>query len=254
MVKGRFDEAQNELLRAAKFNEIAITPALVEKIRQLAEQTQPDIGEPLADDESWRGRRSAYKIVMQDSVLLRDTVILCYTIFLAFMFYYVLTLNFAFVENLNVEANFITSGAGEWLSFILGAAMLRFFSRQTSMCMVLQLMSLSFIFQFLIDADIFPSLNTGLIVTLNNAIGTTAALLLILLLIVSQEVYPTLVRQMGSGFVNTVAELGATMAPIVIQVSRVLGMWRADVVSAMVCLVASFAVLFLSKTDNKELA
>lgn len=252
-MKGKIREAERELLRVAKFNKIPITSKLEHKVRQLIQSSAKMSS--MNDSDNDKEETSAYSIILRDRVLLRDTLVMCYSIFLGYLFYYVLTLNFAYVENLSVEANFITSGAGEWLSIVLGALMLEFLSRKASLCLVFNLMTLTFLFQYLIDSDTFPELDTQLVITLNNALGTASTLLLVfVLLIVNQEIYPSLVRQTGSSFVNTVAELGATMAPIFIQVSRVCGLWRADLVSALACFAGSLLVLLMTETGDKELS
>lgn len=197
---------------------------------------------------------SSYKLVFSNSTYLRDTIIIAYISFTGHLFYYLQTINFGYTENLSIEANFISSGAGEWFSLIVGAILLKFLNRKTCMSMFLFIMTLSFIFQSLIDSNYAQSINTPLIVTLNNTIGTLASLLLVfVVLIVNQEVYPTVIRQTGSSIGNTLGESGSTLAPWLIQLNRSFGLWRADLVCASMCLVGMLSAFFVTKTDNIEL-
>lgn len=166
-----------------------------------------------------------------------------------------LTINFGYMKNLSTDANFIISGAGEWVSVVIGAILLKLYSRKTCMTLFLSLMCFSFLFQSLIDSEIATSLDTQAYITTNNGVGTLSALLLVFVtLIVNQEVYPTVIRQTGSSIVNTIGESGSTMAPLLIQLGhRWIGMWKMDVVYSFVCAVGVIGVQFITKTDDIEL-
>lgn len=197
---------------------------------------------------------SSYKMLFSKPTLVRDTLVIAYLSFTGHLFYYLQTINFGYMENLSIEANFISSGAGEWFSLIVGAILLKIFSRKTCMSLFLSIMTLSFAFQSLIDSNYVTSFNTPLIVTLNNTIGTLASLLLVfVVLIVNQEVYPTIIRQTGSSIGNTLGETGSTLAPWLIQLNRSFGLWRADIVCSVMCLIGTFFALLVTKTDDMEL-
>jgi len=266
-------------LRAAKFNGKPITKELDKKISALMLKARSDKekfdcehdsskmknGNNIAavgdknlqdsnDSDTKKQKVSSYRLIFTDRKLLRDTVILSYLAFVGHLFYYVQTINFAYVKELSVTANFITSGAGEWVSVIFGAILLKFFSRKTCMSLFLFLMTCSFAFQSFIDSAIMPELETQLIITSNNGLGTIASLLLVFVaLIVNQEVYPTIVRQTGTSLTNTLGESGSTLAPLVIQISRYIGSWEANAIYSVFCLFGILASQFITKTDNIEL-
>lgn len=197
---------------------------------------------------------STYRILCSSPKLVRDTFIIAYCSFSGHLFYYLQTINFGEMKNLSIEANFISSGAGEWVSLAVGALALRYLSRRTCMSICLFIMGSCFLFQSIIDSQLMPELDTKFIVTLNNTVGTVASLLLIfVVLIVNQEVYPTIIRQSGSSIGNTLGELGSTLAPWLLQLNQSVGLWRADILCAIVCLTGMIGSQFLTKTDDIEL-
>lgn len=198
-----------------------------------------------------------YKILFKNPIYVRDTLILAYVLFCGHLFYYMLTINFGYIKNLSIETNFITSGAGEWVSVLLGAILLKLTSRKVCLSLFLLVLSLSFMLQFLIDLE-FESLSAvldnELVMNVNNGVGTVSALLVVFVsLIVNQEVYPTVIRQTGSSIVNTVAESGSALAPLLIQFARLIGPTRADLLYTVICLIGITNVQFLTRTDDIEL-
>lgn len=122
------------------------------------------------------------------------------------------------------------------------------------MSLFITLIGAQFALQAIIDSKLAPNLDTPILVTINNGVGTLSALLLIfVVLIVNQEVYPTVIRQTGSSIVNTLGESGSTMAPIAIHLSQLVGFWQADILYLIACAVALLAIQFLTKTDDIEL-
>lgn len=117
-----------------------------------------------------------------------------YLAFVVQLFYYVKTFNFARVKNFPSEANFITSGASKWVCVFDGDILLKF-SPKTCTSLFLLTMTCSFAFKSLIDSDLILTLDSVLIITTINGLGTLSSLLLIFIaLIVNQEVYPTILR------------------------------------------------------------
>lgn len=252
MSQERFSEARLELIRAANFNNQKTTPLLEKKISSLRIRIKNDLAKQ-AENPSFSNKH-LYRMLFSNPQLVRNTIVLSYISFSGHLFYYMLTINFGYIENLSIDANFITSGAGEWFSVIIGAVMLKFLTRKTCLSLFLFLMASSFVFQFLIDSNLSPSLETPFIISLNNGIGTISALLVVFVaLIVNQEVYPTYVRQTGSSLVNTISESGSTMAPMLIQMSRMIGPASADLLWAAISLSGIVFVKFLSKTDDIDL-
>lgn len=284
MAHGRFKEAQRELLRAAAFNGKTNLGQLMKKIIIWEQKIKADqlkqnratsqslaIGKDRLNYKTGKEQESnnpnsnndvtkskqvrSYGLIFTNRRLLRDTLILSYLAFVGHLFYYLQTINFAYVKNLSTAANFITSGAGEWVSVVVGAILLKFFSRKTCMSIFLLFMTCSFSFQSFIDSGIMPELDTKVIITANNGIGTLASLLLVFVtLIVNQEVYPTIVRQTGTSITNTLGESGSTLAPLIIQFSRIIGAWEANVIYSIFCLFGIVAAQFVTRTDDIELS
>lgn len=254
MSNDEFKKAKQELIRAAKFNGKTISPQLRKKISLLKQKIKNDKLKLLADSSSDLDKQP-YQILFKNPTYIRDTVVLCYVSFCGHLFYYMLTINFGYMKNLSVEANFIISGAGEWVSVVIGAGLLRFCSRKTCMSIFLFCLASSFAFQSLIDSSLASAWDTPLIVTTNNGVGTLSALLLVFVtLIVNQEVYPTVIRQTGSSIVNTLGESGSTIAPLLIQIGhRLVGIWKMDIFYTIVCVIGVIGIQFVTKTDDIEL-
>lgn len=226
---------------------------------QIAKHQTPTTALALANTitNNQTARRRSYRLMLlTNKTLLRDTLILAYAQFASHMFYYYLTIDFAYTENLSLEANFITSGIGEWIACLLGAIALRFVSRRACMSLMMSLIGLTFAIQALIDSRSVDALaHSQLIVTTNNAIGTVSALLLIFVtVIVSQEVYPTVVRQSGTSIVNTLGESGSSLAPLILQLTRAHAHWSGNVPHLMLCALGAVMVQFVSETDDKDLS
>lgn len=249
MADGQSEKACYELIRAAKFNGKQVSASLEKKIAKLDQRIRNDKLKQDANTD-----KKSYQLLFKSPILLRDTLILAYISFVGHLFYYTLTINFSYMKNLSVDANFIISGAGEWVSVVVGAVLLRFCSRKSCLALFLSIMAASFAFQSTIDMNFTSSLENPIVVTTNNAIGTLSSLLLIFVaLIVNQEVYPTIIRQTGSSVVNTFGESGSTVAPMLMQLARLIGLWRADLVYAVICALGVVGVQFLTKTDDIEL-
>ena len=251
MANGKFKEARQELIRAAKFNGRQITPQIEKRICVLEQRVR---AYKLAEEQQPGKTKNSYKLIFTNPKLLRDTLILAYLAFVGHLFYYVQTLNFAHVKNLSTEANFVTSGAGEWVSVVVGAILLRFFSRKTCMSLFLFIMTCSFAFQSLVDSDLIPALDTVLIITTNNGLGTLSSLLLIFIaLIVNQEVFPTLVRQTGTSLIGSIGESGSLLAPLLIYIGSMVGPEKTNAAFTFFCVFGIVAAQFLTKTDDIEL-
>lgn len=252
MAHDKPQQARRELIRAAKFNGKKHTLLLEQQIASMNRRIVCDRRKSLGCDDA--DNVSQYSLLFKNPTLVKDTLLLSLASFSGHLFYYLLTINFGYIKNLSSEANFITSGAGEWFSVVVGALLLRVCSKKSCMSMCLAITSISFAFQALIDSGHLPSLDTELIITTNNTVGTLSSLLLIFVaLIVNQEVYPTVIRQTGSSIVNTIGESGSTIAPLLIQFSRIVGPWRADLLYSLMCLLASIGMQFVTKTDDMEL-
>lgn len=265
--KGDIDKARAQIIRAAKFNCHPVTMrlekqiALMEqKIRSAAATRKAAIeGDGAAikiatDGQVEIGYQEPYSTLITNRRYFKDTAILGFSAALASMFYYYLTINFAYIKDLSLEANFIGGGISEWLTCILGATMLRFVRRKTLVTIFVSILGLSFVVQAMIDSKTLETSNMDLIVTTNNAIGTVAAVsIMFVTIIASQEVYPTTLRQRGSSIVGTMNALGSCLAPPLIHIVEVVDDWRMNFVLVTPCLISAAAAHYLTVTDESDL-
>lgn len=153
-----------------------------------------------------------------------------------------------------MEANFIISGTGEWIGCLIGAVLMKELSRRSCIFIFLIATASSFAFQEITDLKLFPSINSQIVNTINNGIGTVSALSTIfVVLIVNQEVFPTVIRQTGSSVVNTIGESGSTLAPLLTQLCLLIGSANVNLISAVLCLLGAFCAYFLTETASMEL-
>lgn len=262
--KGDIDRAKAQIIRAARFNgrpatmrlqrQIATMEQKIRSARKGAIEGNGAAAATATDGQLEAGYQEPYSTLFTNRVYFKDTVILGYSAALASLLYYYLTINFAYIKDLSLEANFIGGGIGEWLTCVLGATMLRFVRRKTLVTIFVSVLGLSFVVQAMIDSEYLQTHNMDLIVTANNAIGTIAAVSIIFVTIIAgQEVYPTTLRQRGSSIVNTMNAFGSCLAPPLIHMVKVIDDWRMNLVLVIPCVVSAVAAYFLTVTDESDL-
>lgn len=197
--------------------------------------------------------RQKHRILFTNPIFRRDTLILAYTGSVIALFYYVLILNFSYVQNLSPDANFISSGVGEWIGVLICILLLKFSARKFCFALTFIILAISFSFQFYVD--FYHKNEFALFVMLNNAIGSIFNCSLIFLLaLVSMEILPTNLRNTGSSIIDTTTHCGSAFAPAFIQIGRIIGNDKTSILYALLSLIGAIATQFLSTTDNIELS
>lgn len=259
---GDFGGARKQLIRAAKFNGRQVDAQLEKQISMLEQRIKAEArerkrlknnGVDETDDDA-RVQQESYSTLVTNRTYLKDTLILSYLAALASLYYFYLNIDFAYVKNLSLEANFISGGVSEWFVCLLGATLLKFMRRKTLAIIFVVVLALSFVAQAFIDLYSVESPLMEFIVTTNNATGTVASVSIIfVVLIASQEVYPTILRQRGSSIVNTMTGFGSCLAPLLMQYTHLIDDWRWNFVLVAPCVLGAFATNFLTVTDDSDL-
>lgn len=255
---GDFSAAKKQLTRAAKFNGRQVNSKLERLIALMEQRVKEDAKSKRhlegVDGVRKTGHQESYSTLVTNRTYLKDTLILSYISALSALYYFYLTIDFAYVTNLSLEANFITSGIGEWLVCFIGASFLKFVRRKTLAIIFFLVLGLSFIAEAFIEFYSVESSLMEIIVTANNATGTIASVSIIfVILIVAQEVYPTTLRQRGSSIINTMNGFGSCLAPVLLQVAHQIDDWRWNFVLVVPCLLGAVATQFLTVTDDADL-
>lgn len=250
MANERSVEAKKEIIRIARFNGKLIDSNVERKIKALNDSIIR--AKVLQESET---SKTSYLLLFNSFSLVKDLIIMSLIMMAAHLFYYSLTINYSYSSTpVSMEANFISSGLGEWLGCLIGAILIRICSRTSCMFFFQFITFLSFSFQVLIDSNMFPILNSALTNTINNAVGTFATLSTVfVVLIVNQEVFPTTIRQTGSSIVNTLGELGSTLAPLLTTLYSLVGPIGVNIIAAIFCLFTAILSFFITETKNLEL-
>ncbi|KAG9508968.1 Solute carrier family 22 member 13 [Fragariocoptes setiger] len=246
-INGHDSKAREELTRAARFNGKSIDEELENKISLLSRRMLYE----KQCQESETTVSNKYLLLLTNWNLTKNMLVLGLLRYLAFMFYYMLTIDF---QGISMEANFIISGVGEWCGCLFGCVMLKLFPRRICVFIFMFILSLSFAIQAVADAQIFPGVDTKIVNTIINAIGTLSALMTaFVMLIVGQEVFPTIIRQTGCSIVNTVGETGSASAPFIILMNRSIGPVTASIIWCVISFICAGFSLCLTETKGIEL-
>lgn len=265
MTNAEYTKGRQVLEHISRFNHINQADKLLKKNIDLFElQMREDRAD--ADDQHEKNTESdmkgsdlsiyhtqqKHRVLFANPTLRRDTIILAYSGFVAALFYYILAMNFSYVQNLTPEANFISTGAGEWIGVVICIILLKCLSRRLCFQISFLFLAGSFIFQCYLD---YFKLDDTLLVTLTNATGSIFTCSLIFLIVmVSMEVLPTNLRNTGGSIIDTTTHCGSAMAPLFIQIGRIIGNDKTDLIFATLSLIGALAIQFLTKTDHIELS
>lgn len=120
---GDFAAAKRQLTRAAKFNRCKLKESDLEKQLTLLE-TQIKLELKSRRKLGGESRTDSYLTLVTIRTYLKDTLILSYLVSPSYLFYLHLKLDFAYVANLSLEANFISGKVCKWIVCFLGATLL----------------------------------------------------------------------------------------------------------------------------------
>lgn len=271
VTKGDFEAARQTFKRAAKSNGRQNSDQrLDELISSMAQRISSETKALRCHKSGACGKSNVtgddlgyiepFSTLVTNKTYLKDTLILSYTMFIANASYFYLTFNFSYVKNLSLEANFIATALSECITCILGASLVRIIKRKTLLAAVFTILSLSYLTQAIIDSELLISAETSdsvalsTIVTTNNALGTVSAVgMYFIALMVSQEVYPTTLRQRGSSIIGCMAGLGSMVAPFMVQLIHLVGDWHLNIILMFPCVLGAVISCSMTVTDFLDL-
>lgn len=245
----KYSKARKELRRAAKING-KLTEDIDLKIEQFNRQVlHEEIG---ADPDKKRmGIGRSILAIFTNMRLLKDTISVFILLFVAEVVYFSLTLNVADLGG-SLFTNFVISGLSEYVSIALCAVLLAYFSRRTCLSLLLFASTISYLLMALVNIY-EESLSETSILTVNAFGKLTAIGNLMVIILVSQEVFPTVVRQFGTSLCITVGKSGSAVAPFTHELGQIIGQSYCFGMFSLICLTCAILPFGLSETGNREL-
>ncbi|OWF37560.1 Organic cation transporter protein [Mizuhopecten yessoensis] len=235
--KGRFDEAEDILRKAAKFNK----KELPEKILDREVRDKPK-------------QEKIYKIFTSRILFIR-TLIILYNWMVVSLVYYGLTLNSGNLSG-DVYLNFFFSGMVEFPAYIISIIFLDRLGRRTLHCTSMLaggIACLSTIFTVLYGGKDLQTLTT--VLALIGKLGSSAGFAIIY--IYSAELFPTVLRNAAIGIFSCGARVGSMVAPLIADSSQLIGGKMGQAVPLVIfgaaSVLAGILTMFLPETLNTRL-
>ncbi|KAG9511040.1 Organic cation transporter-like protein, partial [Fragariocoptes setiger] len=280
MAHGNYLRARAELIRAATING-KLVPDIDAKIQQLnrqvlhEEMTLSEGGGGEGGEHSTEGRQSlsisdsnkkrrigilpSMVAIFTNRRLCRDTLSVFVLLFMAEVVYFSLTLNVADLGG-SLYINFIVSGLVEFVSIGVCGLLLAHVSRRACLSLLLLASTLSYLAMAICNAyfgdmDSNNSDNGTMITLIVNGFGKLTAIgNLMVIILVSQEVFPTIIRQFGTSLCVTIGKLGSAVAPFTHELGQMIGQVYCFSMFSVLCLLcAIIPFALLSETGKREL-
>lgn len=252
ITNNNYAKARNELRRAARING-KLTDDTDNKIEQFNRQVlREEVGSP--DSEVVKKRMGIGKSILAiftNVHLLKDTMSVFVLLFVAEVVYFSLTLNVADLGG-SLYINYIISGLSELVSIACCAFLLAYFARRTCLSLLLLASTVSYLLMALVNIY-EDSLSMPIILSVNAFGKLTAIGNLMVIILVSQEVFPTVVRQFGTSLCITVGKAGSAVAPFTHELGQIIGQSYCFGMFSIICLLCAFVPFGLSETGNREL-
>lgn len=249
IANGNYVKARNELRRAAKING-KLTDDIDSKIEQFNRQVlREEIGTKGSSKRMSIGR--SILAIFTNIHLLKDTISVFVLLFVAEVVYFSLTLNVADLGG-SLYTNYVISGLSELVSIAFCAIILAYLSRRTCLSLLLIASTVSYLLMALVNVY-EESLSMPLILTVNAFGKLTAIGNLMVIILVSQEVFPTVIRQFGTSLCITVGKAGSAVAPFTHELGQIIGQSYCFGMFSLICLSCAIIPFGLSETGNREL-
>ncbi|XP_033741750.1 uncharacterized protein LOC117328333 [Pecten maximus] len=236
--KGRFDEAEEILRKAAKINKKEL-PSKQILDRDMRDDTKTE---------------KVYKIFTSRVLFIR-TLIILYNWMVVSMTYYGLTLNSGNLSG-DVYLNFFFSGMVEFPAYIISIVFLDRLGRRTLHCIMMLaggVACLSTIFTVLYGGKDLQILTT--VLALIGKLGSSAGFALIY--IYSAELFPTVLRNAAIGIFSCGARVGGMVAPLIADSVTIIGGKMGQAIPLVIfgaaSVLAGILTLFLPETLNTRL-
>lgn len=245
----KYQRARDELRRAAKIN-----GKLVDNIDSKIEQFNRQVLHEELGDTEQRKKMGIWRSILAiftNMHLLKDTMSVFVLLFVAEVVYFSLTLNVADLGG-SLYINSIISGLSELVSIAFCAILLAHLSRR--MCLSFLLLASTFSYLLMALVNIYEdSFSVPLILVVNGFAKLTAIGNLMVIILVSQEVFPTVIRQFGTSLCITVGKAGSAFAPFTHELGQVIGQSYCFAMFSLICLSCAIIPFVLSETGNREL-
>lgn len=183
--------------------------------------------------------------------LLKDTMSVFVLLFVAEVVYFSLTLNVADLGG-SLYINYVISGLSELVSIAFCAVLLAYLSRRMCLSLLLLASTVSYLLMALVNVY-EESLSMTMILTVNAFGKLTAIGNLMVIILVSQEVFPTVIRQFGTSLCITVGKAGSAVAPFTHELGQIIGQSYCFAMFSLICLSCAIIPFGLSETGNREL-
>lgn len=250
IANNKFSLARDELRRAAKING-KLTDDIDLKIERYNQQV---LHEEVAGTVGPKKRIGVWRSILAiftNTLLLKDTMSVFALLFVAEVVYFSLTLNVADLGG-SLYVNYIVSGVSELFSIACCAFMLAFLSRRSCLSILLMASTVSYLLMALVNVY-EEHLSMIMILTVNAFGKLTAIGNLMVIILVSQEVFPTVIRQFGTSLCITVGKLGSAAAPFTHELGQIIGQSYCFAMFSVICLICALVPFGLSETGNCEL-
>lgn len=250
ITNNKYSRAKEELRRAAKINGKLSndTDLLIERYNK--QVLHEEVSIPIASKKRIGVWRSILAI-FTNMHLLKDTMAVFALLFVAEVVYFSLTLNVADLGG-SLYINYIISGLSELVSIACCALMLAFLSRRCCLSILLLASTVSYLLMSLVSLY-EESLSMFIILGVNAFGKLTAIGNLMVIILVSQEVFPTVIRQFGTSLCITVGKAGSAVAPFTHELGQIIGQSYCFAMFSIICLICALIPFGLSETGNCEL-
>lgn len=245
----QYAKARQELRRAAKING-KLTDDIDLKIERYNKQVLREESSSTGGRERLGLMRSMLAIFTNLHIL-KDTVSVFILLFIAEVVYFSLTLNVADLSG-SLYVNYIISGLSELVSIACCGTLLAYLSRR--MCLSLLLLASTVSYLLLALVNIYEEYLSMTIILGVNAFGKLTAIgNLMVIILVSQEIFPTVIRQFGTSLCITIGKAGSAVAPFTHELGQIIGQSWCFAMFSLLCLSCAIVPFIMSETGDKEL-
>lgn len=255
IANNNYAKARSELRRAARING-RLTDDIDSKIEQFNRQV---LREEIGSETGVVEKRTFVETQLYRSLiaiftnihLLKDTLSVFVLLFVAEVVYFSLTLNVADLGG-SLYINYIISGLSELVSVAFCAFLLAKLSRRTCLSLLLLASTVSYLMMALVN--VYEEHLSMTFILAVNAFGKITAIgNLMVIILVSQEVFPTVIRQFGTSLCITVGKAGSAVAPFTHELGQFIGQSYCFGMFSLICLSCAIIPFKLSETGNREL-
>ena len=245
----KYEKARVELRRAARING-KLTDDTDSKIDRFNRQVLRE--EAVSSNGNTRmGLWRSILAIFTNLHILKDTLSVFILLFVAEVVYFSLTLNVADLGG-SLYINYVISGLSELVSIAFCGTLLAYLSRR--MCLSLLLLASTVSYLMLSLVNVYEDHLSMTFILMVNAFGKLTAIgNLMVIILVSQEVFPTVIRQFGTSLSITVGKAGSAVAPFTHELGQIIGQSWCFAMFSLICLSCAVIPFILSETGNREL-